>query len=66
MSTCEYEKKTESAIAQSYPTRCNPMDCSLPGSSVHGMLQARILEWVAIPFSKGLPDPEIKPRSLEL
>ena len=34
-------------------TLCNPMDCSLPGSSVHGILQARILEWVAIFFSKG-------------
>ena len=32
---------------------CNPMDCSLPGSSVHGILQARILEWVAISFSRG-------------
>ena len=32
---------------------CDPMDCSLPGSSVHGVLQARILEWVAIPFSRG-------------
>ena len=32
---------------------CDPMDCSLPGSSVHGILQARILEWVAIPFSRG-------------
>ena len=38
------------------------MDCSLPGSSVHGILQARILEWVAIPFSR--PDPRIKPTSL--
>ena len=34
-------------------TLCNPMDCSLPGSSVHGILQARILEWVAISFSTG-------------
>ena len=34
------------------PTLCDPMDCSPPGSSVHGILQARILEWVAIPFSK--------------
>ena len=34
-------------------TLCDPMDCSLPGSSVHGILQARILEWVAIPFSRG-------------
>jgi len=34
------------------PTLPNPMDCSPPGSSVHGLLQARILEWVAIPFSR--------------
>jgi len=40
-------------VAQSCPTLCDPMDCSLPGSSVHGILQARILEWVAIPFSRG-------------
>ena len=33
-------------------TLCNPMDCSPPGSSIHGILQARILEWVAIPFSR--------------
>ena len=37
---------------QSYPTLCNPMDHSLPGSSVHGILQARILEWDAMPFSR--------------
>ena len=40
-------------VTQSYPTLCNPMDCSLPGSSVHGILQARILEGVAIPLSRG-------------
>ena len=40
-------------VTQSCPALCDPMDCSLPGSSVHGMLQARILKWVAIPFSKG-------------
>ena len=40
-------------VAQLCSTLCNPMDCSPPGSSVHGFLQARILEWVAIPFSKG-------------
>ena len=40
-------------VVQSCPTLCNPMDCSLPGSSVHGILQARILEWVAMPFSRG-------------
>ena len=39
--------------AQSCPTLCDPMDCSLPSSSVHGILQARILEWVAIPFTRG-------------
>ena len=39
-------------IAQSCPTLCDPMDCSLLGFSVHGILQARILEWVAIPFSR--------------
>ena len=37
----------------SHPTLCNPMDCSLPGSSVHGILQARIQEWVAISFTRG-------------
>ena len=39
-------------VTQSYPTLCDLVDCSLPGSSVHGILQARILEWVPIPFSK--------------
>ena len=40
-------------VAQLHPTLCNPLDCSPPGSSVHRILQARILEQVAIPFSKG-------------
>ena len=40
-------------VAQLCLTLCNPMDCRLPGSSVHGISQARILEWVAIAFSKG-------------
>ena len=39
--------------SQSCPTLCDPVDCSLPGSSVHGILQVRILEWVAISFSRG-------------
>ena len=39
-------------LLQSCMTHCDPMDCSPPGSSVHGILQARILEWVAIPFSR--------------
>ena len=42
---------------QSCPTLCNLMDCSPPGSSVHGISQARILEWVAIPFSRGSSRP---------
>ena len=41
-----------SSVAQSCPTLCDLMDCSLPGSSVHGIFQARVLEWVAISFSK--------------
>ena len=43
----------ESEVTQSCPTLCNTVDCSLPSSSVHGILQARILEWVAISFSRG-------------
>ena len=42
-----------SEVAQSCPTLCNPMDCSLPGSSVGGIFQARVLEWVATSFSRG-------------
>ena len=42
---------------QSYPTLCDPMDCNPPGSSVHGILQARILERVAMPFSRGSSRP---------
>ena len=43
--------KSESEAAQSCPTLSDPMDCSLPGSSVHGIFQARVLEWGAIAFS---------------
>ena len=42
--------KSESEVTQSCPTLCNPMDCSLPGFSIYGIFQARILEWVAISF----------------
>ena len=45
--------KSESEVAQSCPTLRDPMDCSLPGSSVHGIFQARVLEWGAIAFSEG-------------
>ena len=43
--------KSESEVAQSCPTLHDPMDCSLPGSSIHGIFQARVLEWSAIAFS---------------
>ena len=43
--------KSEGEVAQLCPTLRNPMDCSLPGSSVHGIFQARVLEWGAIAFS---------------
>ena len=49
---------------QSCPTLCYPVDCSPPGSSVHGILQARILDWVAISSSRDLPHPATEPRSL--
>ena len=44
--------ESEREVAQSCPTLCDPMDCSLWGSSIHGIFQARILEWVAISFSR--------------
>ena len=40
-------------VARSCPTLCDPLDCSLPGSSIHGIFQVRVLEWVAISFSRG-------------
>ena len=50
----EVLKESESEVAQSCLTLGDPMDCGLPGSSVHGIFQARILEWVAISSSKGI------------
>ena len=49
--------KVKVLVTQSCPTLCDPKDCSLPGSSVHGILQARILEWGAICFSRGSSQP---------
>ena len=46
------EKTVEIEVSQSCLTLCDPMDCSLPGFSVHGILLARVLEWIAISFSK--------------
>ena len=55
--TQAFSLQVPSEVAQSCPTLCNPMDCSPPGSSVHGIFQARILEWVAISFSRGSSQP---------
>ena len=49
--------KVKVLATQLCPTLCDPMDCSTPGSYVHGILQARILEWIAIPFSRGSSQP---------
>ena len=55
----EWEKiiANESEVDQSCPTLCDPMDCSLQGSPVYGIFQARVLEWVAISFSRGSSQP---------
>ena len=52
--------KSESEVAQSCPTLCDPMDCCLPGSSIHGIFQARVLEWGAIAFSNIIISTELK------
>ena len=56
---CE-KVKSESEVAQLCPTPNDPMDCSLPGSSIHGIFQAKVLEWVAIAFSKKTPQMFLK------
>ena len=48
-----FKRKKESEVTQLCPTLCDPMGCSLPGSSVHEIFQARVLEWIAISFSWG-------------
>ena len=57
LSFCLLEVKVNVYVAQSCLTLCDPMDCSPPGSSVHGILQARILGWVAISLSRGSSQP---------
>ena len=54
--------ESENEVTQSCPTLWDPMDCSLPCSSVHGILQARVLEWVAISFSRGSSQPRDQTR----
>ena len=51
-----------SEVSQSCPALCGPMDCSLPGSAIHGIFQARILEWAAISFSRGSSQPRDRTR----
>ena len=51
------QSESESEVSQSYLTLCDPMDCSLPGFSIRGIFQARILEWVAISFSRRSSQP---------
>ena len=60
--TGDQPRKVKSEVAQSCPTLCDPMDCSLPGSSIHGIFQARVLEWVAISFSRGSSRPKDRTR----
>ena len=62
------EVRRSESVTQSCPARCDPKDFSPPGSSVHGVSQTRILEWIATPgIAPGdLPNPGIKPRSLAL
>ena len=62
-STCHHLRSLKVLDAQSCLTLCDPMDCSPPGSSVRGILQARTLEWVAVPSSGVLPNPRIEPTS---
>ena len=57
-----YQSKSASEVAQSCPTLCDLVDCSLPGSSVHGVLQVSILEWAAISFSRGSSQPKNQAR----
>ena len=54
--------ESESEVAQSCPTLCDPVDFSLPRSSIHGIFQARVLEWVAISFSRGSSQPRDRTR----
>ena len=57
MSVFNYNACVYMLVTQSCLTLCNPMDCSPPGSSVHEILQARLLEWVAISYSRGSSQP---------
>ena len=62
ISQCNNNSNKWSEVAQLCPTLLDPVDCSLPGSSVHGIFQARVLEWVAIFFSRGSSQPRDRTR----
>ena len=64
-SDCVLTKIFISVCAQWHLTRCNSMDCSPPGSSVHGIFQAKYWSWLPFPTPEVLSDPQIEPRSLE-
>ena len=59
-----YMRTHTHTVTQSCPTLCNPMNCSLSVSSVHGIIPARILEWVAFSLPRGVPNLGVKPASL--
>ena len=64
---CEHiwkASESENVLTQSCPTLCRPIDCNAPGSSVHGILQARILVWVAMPFSQVFPTGDKAPDAM--
>ena len=60
---CGKERKKQSEVAQSCPTLCNPTDCSLPGSSIHGIFQQEYWSGVPLPSPGDLPNPGIEPGS---
>ena len=64
LNTGLHESESESKVAQSCPTLCDPTDCSLLGSSLHGILQARILKWVTMPSSRVSSQPKLNQRLL--
>ena len=59
---CKWYEVKWSEVAQSCPTLCDPIDYSLPGSSVHGIFQAIVLEWIVISFSRGSSQPRARTR----
>ena len=62
LSATTIQEDSESEVAQSCPNLCDPMDCNLPSSSVHGIFQAIVLEWIAISFSRGSSRPRDQTR----